>query len=64
MSASPQQIVHALKRDMAGDLTAGIRYAEKIAAHASMNPFADADMAPNYAEAARILKAELPSQPN
>lgn len=53
MNATPQQIVRCLKRDLDGDLDAGIRYAERIANY-STQP----EMVASYGEAARILKRE------
>jgi hypothetical protein len=41
---------------MDGDLLAGARYAERIAAAAALNPWADPEMAGNYAAAAQILR--------
>lgn len=55
---TPEQIVRCLKRDMSGDLLAGARYAERIAAAASMNPWSPAEDSANYAEAATRLRAE------
>lgn len=56
MNATPQQIVRCLKRDLDGDLDAGIRYAERIANY-STQP----EMVASYGEAARILKREKES---
>jgi len=56
MNATPQQIVRCLKRDLDGDLDAGIRYAERIANY-STQP----EMVSSYGEAARILKREKES---
>ena len=56
MNASTPEIVRCLKRDMDGDLLAGARYAERIAAGAALNPWADPEMAGNYAAAAKILR--------
>jgi len=56
MNASTPEIVRCLKRDMDGDLLAGARYAERIAAGAALNPWADPEMAGNYADAAKILR--------
>ena len=55
-SASTPQIVRCLKHDMDGDLLAGARYAERIAAGAALNPWADPEMTGNYAAAANILR--------
>jgi hypothetical protein len=41
---------------MDGDLLAGARYAERIAAAAALNPWADPEMAGNYAAAAQNLR--------
>ena len=56
MNASTPEIVRCLNRDMDGDLLAGARYAERIAAGAALNPWADPEMADNYAAAAKILR--------
>jgi len=55
---TPEQIVRCLKRDMDGDLLAGARYADRIAAAATANPWSQAEDSVNYAEAARRLRAE------
>ena len=53
------EIVRCLKYDMEGDLLAGARYAERIAANAGLNPWQDdAGFYHNYAEAARLLRKE------
>jgi hypothetical protein len=57
-SASTPQIVRCLRHDLDGDLLAGARYAERIAAAAALNPWADPEMAGNYAAAAQILRNE------
>ena len=56
MNASTPEIVRCLKRDMDGDLLAGARYAERIAAGAALNPWANPEMAGNYTAAAKILR--------
>lgn len=55
---TPAQIIRCLRRDMAGDLVAAARYAERIAANARLNPWAEPGDADSYAEAARRLRHE------
>lgn len=43
---------------MSGDLLSGASYAESISRNASMNPWCPAEDTFNYAEAARMLRAE------
>ena len=59
MLTTPAEIVRCLKHDLGGDLAAGAAYAERIAAGARLNPFAEPGMAENCAEAGRRLRAEI-----
>lgn len=59
---TPNQIVRCIKRDMSGDLAAGARYCEEIAANARMNPWASPEDASNYTEAAKLLRREIELQ--
>lgn len=54
MNATPQQIVRCLKRDLDGDLEAGIRYAERIANY-STQP----EMVASYGEAAKLFVQDV-----
>jgi hypothetical protein len=56
--ATIHEIVRCLKLDYDGDLLAGARYAERISANAALNPWAPAEDAGHYAEAAKILTNE------
>ena len=56
--ATTHEIVRCLKLDYDGDLLAGARYAERISANAALNPWASAEDAGNYAEAAKTLRNE------
>ena len=59
---TPEQIIRCIKSDMDGDLIAGADYCERISRNASMNPWAEAGDAHNYAEAARRLRDEHAEQ--
>ena len=58
MSASPYEIVRCLKRDI-GLCRTSVTYAQTVAYSARLNPWADQDMADNYAQAAEMLREEL-----
>lgn len=58
MSASPHEIVRCLKRDI-GLCRTSITYAQTVAFSARLNPWAEPDMADNYAQAAEMLREEL-----
>ena len=58
VSASPYQIVRCLKSDI-GLCWASVSYAQTIAAGSRLNPWAEPDMADNYAQAAEMLWEQL-----
>jgi hypothetical protein len=59
---TPWQIVRCIKSDI-GDLKAGAEYCERIAATARLNPCAAPGDANAYAEAAMILRSQIPVPP-
>ena len=56
---TPTEIVRCIKRDMDGNLLAGAKYCEEIAANARMNPWAAPEDAHNYSTAASLLRQQI-----